>query len=175
MPICYRACLHKLITANWLLGKSSLQELCKKHFEVRPRVAKPLFKHTVLPKDQLLAPVLLPSAQMSTGYSLDNFHFSLSTPQFIYISLITRDKHHSPEVTLDGSWLHPTTAGHKPLVPQSPSETRDHSPALPITALPGQDHPPCSGRIQRSEEVSVMQRKICAEINCCCSFAQHQL
>lgn len=65
-PICYQACLHKLIRANWLLGKSSLQELCKKDFEVGLQVAKPLFKHTVPHKDRLLAPVS-PPAPFSTG------------------------------------------------------------------------------------------------------------
>lgn len=47
-PSCYQACLHKLIRANWLLGKSSLQELCKKDFEVGLRMAKRLFKHSAM-------------------------------------------------------------------------------------------------------------------------------
>lgn len=39
----YQACLHKLISTNWLLGKASLQEFYKRVFAVGLRVA-PLFK-----------------------------------------------------------------------------------------------------------------------------------
>lgn len=65
LGLCYQACLHKLIRVNWLLGKSSSQELCKKDFEVGLQVAKPLFKHTVLHKERLPAPVSL-AAPFST-------------------------------------------------------------------------------------------------------------
>lgn len=46
--ICYQTCLHQLIRANWLLGKSPLQELYKKALEVGLCVTKPLLKHGVL-------------------------------------------------------------------------------------------------------------------------------
>jgi len=55
-PIGYQACLHRLIRANWLLGESSLQELCNEDSAVGLQVAKPLFEHTVLRKDGLPRP-----------------------------------------------------------------------------------------------------------------------
>lgn len=106
-------------------------------------MAKPLFKHTVLHKDRLPAPAPLP-APFSVDANRFQISAQLSLPimctQFIYISLVTGDKQHSPEVTLDKSWLHPVT-GHKLLVPRSLSQTRDHGPALPIPTVPGWDNP----------------------------------
>lgn len=119
-------------------------------------MAKSLFKRTVLHKDRLPAPAPLPAP-----FSIDanrfkshctTFTFRYVHTQFIYISLVTGDKQHSPEVTLDKSWLHPVT-GHKLLMPWSLSQTRDYGPALPIPTMPGWDNASQFRRMQHSAEV----------------------
>lgn len=104
---------------------------------------------------------------MPTGSNLDaQLSLSIMCTQFIYISLVTGDKQHSPEVTLDKSWLHPVT-GQKLLMPWSLSQKRDYGPALPIPTMPGWDNPLQFRRMQHSAEVWEMnapgQRCVCCK------------
>lgn len=116
-------------------------------------MAKSLFKHTVLHKDRLPAPFPAPFSMNANRFkSPAQLSPSIMCTQFIYISLVTGDKQHSPEVTLDKSWLHPVT-GHQLLVPQSLSQRRDHDSALPIPTVPGWDNPSQFWRMQHSAEV----------------------